>query len=60
MKMAALLVLVGIPMFLEAISTYNFCQKARGRPVRRFFSWMERLAIALSALLMALILYTML
>lgn len=59
MKMAVLAVLVGIPMFLEAISTYNFCQKARGRPVKRFFSWLERLAIALAALLAAGVVYTM-
>ena len=60
MKLVALVVILGIPMLLEAISTYTTYQRMMGRPVRRFLSWVERLAIALAALLAAAVVYTML
>ncbi|MHB9800460.1 hypothetical protein ACYCAX_21920 [Pseudomonas sp. MT3] len=60
MKLVALVVILGIPMLLEAISTYTTYQRMMGRPVRRFLTWIERLAIALAALLVVAVVYTML
>jgi len=60
MKLVALVVILGIPMLLEAISTYTAYQRLMGRPVGRFLSWFERLVVALAALLVAAVIYTML
>lgn len=60
MREFILAVTLGIPLLLEVISTYTTYQRMMGRPVRRFLSWVERLAIALAALLIAAVVYTML
>lgn len=60
MKLVALVVILGIPMLLEAVSTYTTYQRMMGRPVGRFLSWFERLVIALAALLVAAMVYAML
>ncbi|MDH0289311.1 hypothetical protein N7414_09310 [Pseudomonas sp. GD04087] len=60
MKLVVLVVILGIPMLLEAISTYTAYQRLMGRPVGRFLSGGERLVVALAALLVAAVIYTML
>ncbi|OWP36653.1 hypothetical protein [Pseudomonas nitroreducens] len=60
MKLVALVVILGIPMLLEAVSIYTTYQRMMGRPVGRFLSWFERLVIALAALLVAAVVYAML
>ena len=58
MKLAVWAVILGIPMLLEAISTFNAYQRALGRPVRRFLNGIERLAVVLAVLLVAAVVYT--